>query len=111
MVRTRAEIIASLPAARRAEIEVATAERIAEVEGLRALRKLAGRSQAYVAEALGVKQPAVAQMEKRTDVYLSTLRQYIEAAGGRLELIVEMPGQAPVRLTGFGDLRGDEEAA
>ncbi|MFA7261543.1 MAG: helix-turn-helix domain-containing protein [Caulobacter sp.] len=111
MARTRAEILAGLPPARRARIEVATAERIAEVEGLRALRKLAGHSQAYVARALGVKQPAVAQMEKRTDVYLSTLRQYIEAAGGRLDLIVEMPGLEPVRLTGFGDLSRDDEAA
>ena len=50
-------------------------------------------------------------MERRTDVYLSTLRQYIEAAGGRLELIVEMPGLEPVRLTGFGDLSRDDEAA
>lgn len=111
MTRTRSEILANLPAARRAEIEAATAERIAEVEGLRALRKLAGHSQAYVAAALGVRQPAVAQLEKRTDVYLSTLRQYIEAAGGRLDLIVEMPGMEPVRLTGFSDLHADDEAA
>lgn len=111
MARTRSDILAGLPTARRARIEVASAERIAEVEGLRALRKLTGHSQAYVADVLGVKQPAVAQMEKRSDVYLSTLRQYIEAAGGRLELIVEMPGLGPVRLTGFGDLRREDETA
>lgn len=101
MARTRTEILASLPADRRQAIEERSAARIEEVIGLSAIRKHAGRSQEFIARVLGVSQPAVAQLERRGDTSLSTLRQYIEAAGGRLDLIVEMPGQKRLRITGF----------
>ena len=48
-------------------------------------------------------QGTIAQMEQRTDVLLSTLRNYVEAMGGRLELIVQFPDRAPVILQGFRD--------
>ena len=37
-------------------------------------------------------------MEKRTDLLLSTLRRYVEAMGGRLDLVVQFPDQDPVIL-------------
>jgi len=43
------------------------------------------------------------RIEKRTDLYLSTLRGYVEALGGRLSLVVEFPDRAPVVLAGLGD--------
>lgn len=36
-------------------------------------------------------QPFVSKIEKQTDMYLSTLRKYIEAIGGKLELVVKLP--------------------
>ena len=104
MGRTRQEIIESLPAAQRAEVEARSAELHAEVAGLRALRLLAKRSQEQIAQGLGVKQPAVLKIERQTDLYLSTLRRFVEAAGGTLELRVELPGTGVIHLTGMGEL-------
>jgi len=105
MGRTREEIMADRPAARRARIEARAAELAAEVEGLKALREIAGRSQEQIARSLGVKQPSVLKMERQADLYLSTLRRFVEAAGGTLELRVELPGKGVLRLTGMGDIR------
>ncbi len=104
MPRTHQEIMAALPEERRKRIEVKSAELHREVEGLKALRQLADRSQAEMAQALGVKQPSVLKIERQTDLYLSTLRRFVEAAGGTLELRVELPGQGVLHLTGMGDL-------
>lgn len=102
MGRTLDELMAELPPKRRAKVEARTAELIAEVEGLKAFRQLAQRSQEQMAESLGIKQPSVHKIEKQTDLYLSTLRRFVEAAGGSLELRVELPGKGVLHLTGVG---------
>jgi len=102
MARTHQQIMAALPLRRRARIEARTAELHREVEGLRALRLLTERSQAEMARALGVKQPSVLKIERQTDLYLSTLKRFVEAAGGTLELRVRLPGQGELELTGMG---------
>jgi DNA-binding XRE family transcriptional regulator len=104
MGRSRSEIMAALPEERRRRIEARAQELVAEVEGLKALRQLAERSQEQIAETLGVKQPSVHKIERQTDLYLSTLRRFVEAAGGKLELRVELPGKGVLHLTGVGDL-------
>ncbi|MDP2261151.1 MAG: XRE family transcriptional regulator [Caulobacter sp.] len=103
MGRTHEEILAGLPKARREKIEARAAVLTGEVEGLKALRELAERSQEQIAQALGVKQPSVLKIERQTDLYLSTLRRFVEAAGGTLELRVELPGKGVLQLTGMGD--------
>ena len=103
MARTHEEIVAALPRARRERIAARSAELHREVEGLRALRELTERSQAQIAQALGVRQPSVLKIERQTDLYLSTLRRFVEAAGGTLELRVRLPGQDVLTLTGMGD--------
>jgi hypothetical protein len=40
---------------------------------------------------LGVNQSAISKIEKRTDMYLSTLRSYVEAMGGSLEIQAVFP--------------------
>ena len=102
--RTLDEVIASMPPESQTRIAARSAELHAEVEGLKALRKLAERSQQQIAQSLGVKQPAIVKIERQTDLYLSTLRRFVEAAGGTLELRVELPGTGVMRLTGMGDL-------
>jgi len=104
MGRSRSEIMAALPEDRRRRIEARAQELVAEVEGLKALRQLAERSQEQIAETLGVKQPSVHKIERQADLYLSTLRRFVEAAGGKLELRVELPGKGVLHLTGVGDL-------
>lgn len=105
MGRTRQEVMAGLSAGRRAKIETRAAELRGEVEGLKALRLLAERSQEQIAQSLGVKQPSVVKMEGQADLYLSTLRRFVEAAGGTLELRVELPGKGVLHLRGLGELK------
>jgi ribosome-binding protein aMBF1 (putative translation factor) len=104
MGRTRTEIMAGLAEDRRTRIDARAAVLTGEVEGLRALREIAGRSQEQIAQALGIKQPSVLKMERQADLYLSTLRRFVEAAGGVLELRVELPGKGVLHLTGLGDI-------
>ena len=83
---------------------LAEADRLqAEYLTLQELRKAKKLTQAQLAEVLNIRQATVAQMEKRSDLMLSTLRGYIEAMGGKLSLMVEFPGRVPVSLEGFGD--------
>ena len=105
MGRTRQDIMAGLTAERRAKIEARATELLGEVEGLKALRLLTQNSQEQIARSLGVKQPSVAKIERQTDLYLSTLRRFVEAAGGTLELRVELPGKGVLHLTGLGELK------
>ena len=104
MPRTHDDIMATLPKERRDRIKARADELHREVEGLKALRLLADRSQEQIAQALGIKQPSVLKIERQTDLYLSTLRRFVEAAGGTLELRVELPGKGIMHLTGVGDL-------
>jgi predicted transcriptional regulator len=70
---------------------------------LNELRQARGLSQKMLAEVLHVQQPSIAKIEKRTDMYLSTLRSHIEAMGGELEIIARFP-DGSVRISNFGDL-------
>ncbi|HLK80406.1 MAG TPA: XRE family transcriptional regulator [Xanthobacteraceae bacterium] len=73
-------------------------ERKKEVKSLRELRVIAGKTQADVATALEIKQPSVSKLEKQEDMYLSTLRAYVEAIGGELELVVKLRKRPALRL-------------
>jgi DNA-binding XRE family transcriptional regulator len=99
-------VIAAMPQESQERIRARAAEMVAEIEGLKALRKLAARSQEQIAQSLGIKQPGIVKIERQTDLYLSTLRRFIEAAGGTLELRVELPGAGAFVLTGVGELDG-----
>lgn len=109
--RTLNDVLAAMPQDRRERIEARTAEKLHQIEGLKALRKLARRSQEQIAQGLGVKQPSVLKIERQADLYLSTLRRFVEAAGGTLELRVELPGTGPFVLTGIGTDEDGEVAA
>ncbi len=63
------------------------------------LRRARQLSQEQLAAALGEKQPSISRLEQRTDMYVSTLRRYIEGMGGRLDIVARFPkGAATVRL-------------
>jgi transcriptional regulator with XRE-family HTH domain len=103
MGRTLDEIIASLPKKRQRRIEERFEELKNEVETLRELREAAGKAQAHIAASLNIKQPSVSKIERQTDMYLSTLRSYVKAIGGELELTVRFPSRPPVRLCNLGE--------
>ncbi len=58
---------------------------------LQELRQARQMSQEKLAEVLATKQANVSRLERRTDMYISTLRSYIEAMGGKLEIIARFP--------------------
>lgn len=107
---THEELMARLPKDRQERIKARAAELQSEVEGLKALRKLARRSQEQIAQSLGIKQPSVVKIERQTDLYLSTLRRFVEAAGGTLELRIELPGTGAFTLTGVGEIDAGKQA-
>lgn len=70
------------------------------------LRRRAGKTQAEVAEALGVRQSDVSKLERRADVRLSTLRRYVAALGGKLDIAIRLPddqGRVDLDLDGRGE--------
>jgi DNA-binding XRE family transcriptional regulator len=73
-------------AARREQLRQADRE---HAIGLAMIRQAANLTQTELAETLGVGQAAVAKIERRQDLLLSTLRAYLAAAGGRARLVVE----------------------
>ncbi len=108
MGRSIETVIASLPKARRERIET-NAARIARnmidhADSLSEIRKAMSKTQTEIARELGVGQVAVAQMEKRSDLLLSTLQRYVRAAGAELSLVIHTRQGAEIVLQGLGDL-------
>lgn len=101
MSKTPDEVIGSLPADFREEVEAYGQELIREKMTIQALRKELGLTQESLAEQLGVRQADVSKLEKRSDMLISTLRNYLEAMGGKLDLVARMPGRPPVTLEGL----------
>ena len=104
MGRSLGQIIADLPSERQARIDARYREMKGEVEGLRELRQIAGRAQADVARTLKIKQPSVSKIENQVDMYLSTLRSYVRAIGGELDLMVRLPKRPALRLYHLGEV-------
>jgi hypothetical protein len=104
------DILAKLSKERREAIKARTEELIAEEMGLAQLRNLLKQSQAGLAKRMRVQQAEVSKIERRGDMYVSTLRRYIEAAGGSLELVVRIPNQKAVHIK-FQPAPGPKRAA
>ena len=93
-----------LSAARRKKVETRVAALIAEEMSLRDLRRAHELTQERVGEFLGIGQDGVSRLEKRSDLLISTPRSYIEAMGGRLNLVAELPDRPPVLLSGLREM-------
>ena len=105
------DVMNTLPAQRRAKIEARAGELIAEEMTLRDLRKAQDLTQERMAELLGVGQDNISRLEGRADMLLSTLRSYVAAMGGSLDLIVRFPDRPAVSLSAlFGKEEGTRKA-
>jgi len=112
MTRTLTEKLESLPDDRRKRIEARADELVEQELTLRELRKALELTQTALAEELNVGQDTVSRLERRTDMLLSTLHDYVQGLGGRLELNVEFPGHRKVRLKSLHEPdENDEEVA
>jgi len=87
--------------ARRARVE-AGKQAIRDALALADLRRACGATQAEVAELLHQSQANVSRIERERDWYLSTLRSYVAALGGELELVAVF-GDDEIRI-GIGEL-------
>lgn len=73
---------------------------------LQELRQAHQMSQERLAELLLTKQANISRIERRTDMYISTLRSYIEAMGGKLDIIAKFP-DGEVYINQFEEIHRD----
>ena len=115
MGRNVDDVIAALPKAERDRINAKAArmgqEMIDHADSLAEIRKAMSKTQSEIARELGIGQVAVAQMEKRSDLLLSTLRRYVRAAGAELSVVVRTKQGAEIVLQSLGDLIGKKKPA
>ena len=91
-------VIEKLPKERQEKIRVRTEELLEELP-LRELRQARELSQEELAAVLGLNQATISKLERRTDMYLSSLRKFVEAMGGELEITATFPdGQVKIQL-------------
>ena len=96
------ELTKDFPVERRRRIDGMKGELLAEMP-LHELRRARALTQQDLAKKLKVNQPAVSKIEQRADVYVSSLRAYIEAVGGKLKIVAEFP-HGEVAITNFSQL-------
>ena len=115
MGRSIDDVIAGLPKARRDRIETKAVrlarEMIEHADSLSEIRKAMSKTQSEIARELGVGQVAVAQLEKRSDLLLSTLQRYVRATGAELSLVIHTKQGAEIVLQSLGDLGGKQNVA
>lgn len=74
---------------------------------LQELRHARGLSQETLAAALHVRQASISKLERRTDMYISTLRSHIRAMGGELEIVARFP-DGDVKISNFAEVAARE---
>lgn len=91
MGRTLEQILEAEKPSVKAQAETQAKAMLLNIQ-LAKIRALARKTQAEMAETLDVKQPTVAGLERvGQDLKLSTLKRYVEAAGGKVRLDIELP--------------------
>jgi DNA-binding transcriptional regulator YiaG len=88
----------------------AKVEQVSREMDLAEVRRALKLSQEELAETLHVGQAAVAKIEKRTDMYVSTLRRFIRAMGGELDIVARFPDRS-ITIKNFRDLAEEGEPA
>lgn len=111
MGRSLKSVIAELPPERRAWVEARSREMADDMvryaETLSEARRALEKTQTEVADVLQIKQNAVTQLEKRSDMLLSTLRKYVSAMGAELQITIRTAAGVVIVLDGFGTLSSE----
>lgn len=98
------EIWDNLSEERKQRIKKNAARKMEAYRNLQDVRNAVGLTQVDLTERLNKTQGGISRIEKTSDLLFSTLKEYIEAVGGKLDLTVTLPGKSPMPLTGLGDL-------
>lgn len=114
-MKTLNDKMSELTEARRRSIEARAEELVAEEMSLRDLRRAHRLTQARVGKALKIGQDGVSRLEQRSDLLISTLRNYVAAMGGDLQLVAQFPDRPAVAVTGLAGIeskqpRGEKSA-
>lgn len=109
MARNFKELQARMSPEARARAQ-AKAEQMERELALDELREAVRLTQEALAERLHVNQAAISKVERRADMMISTLRKYIEAMGGQLEIRAIMP-DGDVKITQFSEVSGSHPKA
>ena len=107
MARNLEQVLAALPAKRRAKV----VRRAAELASLKDLRQAVQLTQEELATALGVGQDTISRLEQRSDMLLSTLKRYVEAMGGKLNLVAEFPNRPPMVIDHISEHKNQKQPA
>jgi transcriptional regulator with XRE-family HTH domain len=108
MAKPFKELIKHWPAERRARVEARAKALIDEEMTLRDLRRARALTQVQISKTLGIGQEHVSRLEKKSDMLLSTLANYVRAMGGDLHLTAAFPDRPPVKLSNLADVFADE---
>jgi transcriptional regulator with XRE-family HTH domain len=99
MAKKFSELRAAMPPQAQARA-AARAEALLVEMKLQELRKARNVTQVELAKALNVEQASVSKLERREDMYISTLRDFIKALGGELKLVASFP-DADIQVRSF----------
>jgi DNA-binding XRE family transcriptional regulator len=108
MARNFRELQAKMSPASQVRSQEKARKMMAEMS-LNELRAARAITQEHLASILGVRQAAVSKMEKRADMYVSTLRHFVRAMGGELEIRAVFPDAGAVRIAQFSDIAEPHE--
>jgi predicted transcriptional regulator len=92
------KVIKSLPVKRQKKIQAKAHNFIKNYKSLQELRKVLGITQTEIANHQGVRQVNISNLEKRTDMHISTLRKYVEALGCELEINIRISRNIIARI-------------
>ena len=109
MAKKFVELRVKMSAAAQERAAVRTQAMLKEMP-LQELRRARGLSQETLAAALHVGQASISKLERRTDMYISTLRSHIRAMGGDLEIVARFP-DGEIKISNFEDVDQRAEAA
>lgn len=90
MAKRFRDLLKKMPQDRRAKIDERKHEILVEIT-LKELRQAFELTQKQLAETLKINQAAVSKMESQSDMYISTLRRFLEAMGATLKVVAEFP--------------------
>jgi len=106
MARPFSELRAKMSPEARAEVDAKVKDLLTQLP-LNELRHARQLSQEQLAGLLHVKQASISKLERRADMYISTLRNFIRAMGGELEIIARFP-DGSVKINQFEELESDQ---
>lgn len=99
--RKWSELVRNMSPEARARIDARVTRTLATMP-LPEVRKAIGMTQAELADTLETGQGTVSKLERAADMYLSTLRKYVEALGGELHLVASFPEGRRIEIERLG---------